>query len=89
VFAHGMLSMAFVGQMLTDWMGLGGELKRFQVRFSAIVWPGDVITSTGAVVRRWEEKGEGQVEVEVESRSQEDTVTVKGKAWVRLPRRSA
>jgi acyl dehydratase len=84
-----MLSMAFVGQMLTDWMGLGGELKRFQVRFSAMVWPGDVITSNGTIVRRWEEKGEGLVELALESKSQEGTVTVKGTACVRLPRRSA
>ncbi|OGP61336.1 MAG: hypothetical protein A2V67_17830 [Deltaproteobacteria bacterium RBG_13_61_14] len=89
VFAHGMLSMAFVGQMLTDWMGPLGELKRFQVRFSAVAWPGDVITSTGTTVRHWEEKGEGLVELALESKSQEGTVTVKGAACVRLPRRSA
>jgi len=89
VFAHGMLSMAFVGQLLTDWLGLEGELLQFQVRFAAMAWPGDVIASTGKIVRCFEEKGEGRVELELESRSQEGTVTVKGKAVARLPRRSA
>jgi acyl dehydratase len=48
VFAHGMLSMAFLGQLVTDWVG-PAAIRRLGVRFKAITWPGDVITCTGEV----------------------------------------
>jgi len=36
VFAHGMLSMGFVGQCVTDWAG-PGAVRKLGVRFAAIV----------------------------------------------------
>jgi acyl dehydratase len=50
VIAHGMLTMAFVGQLLTDLLGSEGELHKFGVRFTGMVRPGDVITCEGRVV---------------------------------------
>ncbi|MFN0096652.1 MAG: MaoC/PaaZ C-terminal domain-containing protein [Dehalococcoidia bacterium] len=49
VFAHGMLSMGLTGKMLTDWLG-PLALKRYGVRFSKQVWPGDSLTAKGEVV---------------------------------------
>jgi len=51
VFAHGMLSMGFMGQLLTDWLGEEGELVKFRIRFKSIVWPGDVIINRGPLSR--------------------------------------
>src|SRR5437762_9214336 len=48
VFAHGMLTMAMTGHMLTDWVG-DGRLTRFGVRFVSQVWPGDTLTATATV----------------------------------------
>ena len=45
VFAHGMLTMAMTGHMLTDWVG-DGRLTEFGVRFVNQVWPGDTLTAT-------------------------------------------
>ena len=36
VFAHGMLSMGFVAQSITDWLGVG-SVRKLHVRFAAIV----------------------------------------------------
>lgn len=51
--AHGMLSMAFLGQLLTDWTSSqperGGWVKRLRVRFQAMVRPGDTLTCGGAL----------------------------------------
>src|SRR6266516_4019317 len=44
VFAHGMLTMAVTGRMVTDYVG-DGRLLRFGGRFSAQVWPGDTLTA--------------------------------------------
>ena len=50
--AHGMLSMAFAGQALTDWLTAGpgrGRLGRLRVRFQAMVRPGDTLTCRGVL----------------------------------------
>ena len=49
VIAHGMLTMAFVGQLLTDFIGDDGRLVTFGVRFQEMVRPGDVITCEGQI----------------------------------------
>src|SRR6266508_6901042 len=49
VFAHGMLSMGFVAQSLTDWLGAGTG-KKISVRFGGLVRRGDVITCRGTLV---------------------------------------
>jgi acyl dehydratase len=48
VFAHGMLSMGLTGTMLTNWLGKG-KLKKYGVRFTKQVWPGDTLTAKGEV----------------------------------------
>ncbi|MDE3231224.1 MAG: MaoC family dehydratase N-terminal domain-containing protein [Chloroflexota bacterium] len=51
--AHGMLSMAFLGQVLTDFLATqpdrAGWVKRLSVRFQAMVRPGDTLTCSGAL----------------------------------------
>ena len=50
--AHGMLSMAFVGQVLTGWLSAEpgrGRLGRLRVRFQAMVRPGDTLACHGAL----------------------------------------
>lgn len=51
--AHGMLSMAFLGQTLTDWLASqpdrAGWVRRLRVRFQAMVRPGDTLTCSGAM----------------------------------------
>lgn len=49
VIAHGMLTMAQVGAMLTDWMGEGGNLKSFDVRFQGMVRLGEQIKCSGII----------------------------------------
>jgi acyl dehydratase len=54
--AHGMLSMAFLGQLLTDWLGTqpapGGWVSRLRVRFQGMVRPGDTVTCQGVLSER-------------------------------------
>jgi acyl dehydratase len=50
VFAHGMLSMGLTGRMLTDWLG-PTALKKYGVRFTRQVWPGDTLTARGEVTK--------------------------------------
>jgi len=49
VFAQGHFTAGILARLVVDWFGLA-NLRTFQVRFSARVWPGDVIVATGRIV---------------------------------------
>ena len=75
--AHGMLSMAFAGQVLTDWLTAApgrGRLGRLRVRFQAMVRPGDTLTCKG--VLRAAEVGKTQLaDVWIENQRGERVLT--------------
>ena len=52
VIAHGMLTMAFANQMVTDWLGERSLLKRLQGRFAGMVLPGDDVTCSATVASK-------------------------------------
>lgn len=52
VIAHGMLTMAFANQLVTDWLGDRSLLKRLQGRFAGMVLPGDQLTCSGIVASK-------------------------------------
>lgn len=49
VIAHGMLTMGFAAQALTDWAGPGAFVKEIAARFLTPVRPGDTVTMRGTV----------------------------------------
>jgi len=55
VIAHGMLTMAFANQMVTDWLGDRSLLKSLQGRFAGMVLPGDQLTCSGSVTSKDDE----------------------------------
>jgi acyl dehydratase len=77
VIAHGMLSMAFFGQLLSDWAG-PAVVARLQARFKAVTFPGDRITVGGEVIARNDD--ERTVEVSLSARKPDGTVTLEGSA---------
>ena len=81
VFAHGMLGMAWVGRLVTQWAPLA-ELREFNVRFAGITHLGNAIRCTGRVT----EKLDGQrVRVAVQSANQFGQVKIADEAVVALP----
>jgi len=55
VIAHGMLTMAFANQMVTDWLGDRSLLKSLNGRFAGMVLPGDDVTCSGSVASKNDE----------------------------------
>jgi acyl dehydratase len=49
VFAMGMLPAGYLAHAVSDWFGGPHRLRRFKVRFSARVWPGDELVCSGRV----------------------------------------
>lgn len=83
VFAHGMLSMAFLGRMLTDWQPLSA-LRKFSAKFTAITQLGDVITCSGEVAELVEDDGEHIAYCHIFAANQRGDKTLIGEAVVAL-----
>ena len=83
VFAHGMLSMAYLGQVLTNWVPQSA-LRNYDVRFAAITHIKDVVTCTGEVTEKFREAGEPRVRLRIQAADQNGEVKLSGEAVVAL-----
>lgn len=83
VFAHGMLSMAWLGRLLTQWTDQR-KLREFGVRFVGITHLGHEITCTGKVVETFEHDGEKRVRLELQTVNQYGETKVLGDAVVAI-----
>ena len=83
VFAHGMLSMAYLGRMLTNWQPQS-QLRKFGNRFATITQLRDVITCSGTVVELIEHNGETLARCEIQAAKADGEQTLVGEALVAL-----
>ena len=83
VFAHGMLSMAYLGRLLTQWVDQC-QLREFGVRFVGITHLGHRIACTGKVVEKFEAEGERRIRVEIQTVSQYGDIKILGEAVIAL-----
>lgn len=83
VFAQGMLSMAYLGRLLTNWKPQS-QLRKFSNRFVAITQLNDVITCSGKVVELFEEGGEHRARLEIVAAKKDGSQTLVGEAVVAL-----
>ena len=87
VFGHGMLTMGFVAQSVTDWAG-AGSVRKIGVRFIGLVRLKDVITCRGRVLDKSSKDGVHTADVELWAENQKGEKVVTGRATVGLPSRS-
>lgn len=83
VFAHGMLSMAYLGRLLTDLIPQA-SLRSFSTRFTSITRLGAEITCTAKLVERFNEGGETRAKLELTATDQNNDVKLLGEAVVAL-----
>ena len=83
VFAHGMLSMAYLGRMLTDWQPQA-KIRKFSNRFAAITQLQDVITCSGKVVELIEQNDETVARCEIQAIKATGEQTLVGEALVAI-----
>jgi len=83
VFGHGMLTMAYLGQLLTRNFGLD-RLRGWQVRFTAITPLHATVTATGEVIELFEIDGERRARLRLQTRTDQDVVTLEGEATVAI-----
>jgi acyl dehydratase len=79
VFAHGMLSMAYLGRLLTDWVPQE-RIRSYAVRFSAITPVGATPVCRGTVTA----VEDGHAHLDLTVTLPDGTVTLQGSAVIRL-----
>ena len=80
VIIHGALKNAWFGQIITDWIGSSGELKKLSVQYRGMDSPGNPLTIEGRVVKKWSDNGQNFVEAELWLKNANDERTTKGSA---------
>ena len=81
VIAHGMLSMAFLGEYLC-WLAGPESVRRLSVRFNEMVRPGDILTCRGRVKERTTRDAVVQLQLEVWAENQRAERVTIGEAEV-------
>jgi acyl dehydratase len=83
VYAPGMLIMGMLGQLISDW-ARGGQLRRYNVRFIKMVWPGDTVVCKGRVSDRHGSGGRYFVEIDLWAENQRGELLMKGQSVIQL-----
>jgi len=87
VIVHGALKSAWLGQLLGDWVGLKGFVKKFSCSYRGMDVPGDTLTLKGTVTGKRVEGGERLVELDIWMENGKGEKTTPGQAMVALPSR--
>jgi acyl dehydratase len=83
VIAHGMLSMAWLARLLTNWVPQTA-IRDYSVRFAAMTHVHENITCTGQVTEKFEENGERRVRLSLTTVNAEGQIKLAGDAVVAL-----
>ena len=81
VIAHGMLSMAWLGRLVTGWAPQHA-LRSLGTRFVAMTRVGDRIECNGRVVERFEVNGEHRLRIALQTADQRGEVKLVGEAVI-------
>ncbi len=84
LIVHGALKNAFLGQLVHDWIGNDGRIKKYACSYRGMDYPAQEILCKGVVRRKYEENGEKLVDVEVWTENAEGQKTTPGTATVAL-----
>lgn len=87
VIVHGQLAGCFLGQMLTDWAGDKGRLKKLSLSYKGMNFPGEPITCKGAVTGKYIEQDQHLITLKIWAENPKQEKTLSGIAVVSLPSR--
>ncbi|MBI4233039.1 MAG: dehydratase [Chloroflexi bacterium] len=88
VIIHGALKNAFLGQLITDWIGEYGVLKKLSCQYRGMDVPGDTLTCKGKVTRKYVQDGLHHVDCDIWVENGKGEKTTPGAATAILPSRS-
>ena len=83
VFAHGMLSMAWLSRVLTNWVPQSA-IREFSVRFAALTQVGESITCTAEMTEKFEVNGEQRLRLALTTANEAGQIKLSGDAVVAI-----
>lgn len=83
VIAHGMLSMAYLGRLLTDWVPQSA-VRELSTRFSEMTHVGDELTCVAEIIEKTKTDGEPRARLKLTVTDQRVGVKLQGQAVVAL-----
>ncbi|MGH9015744.1 MAG: MaoC/PaaZ C-terminal domain-containing protein [Acidimicrobiia bacterium] len=86
VFGHGMLTAGYMARVVKDWLG-PEALRRYQVRFSKQVWPGETLTCTATITGLRDDDGESVADLELAVANGDGESKLTGSATAIVPKR--
>ena len=87
VIVHGRLKSSFLGQLMSDWVGEEGWVKKISVQHRGMDFPGEQMTCKGTVTKKHIQDGEHIVELEIWTENPRGEKTAPATATVALPSR--
>jgi len=87
IIVHGALKHAFLGQMLHDWVGEKGRVRKFGCQYRGMDYPTQDIVCRGVITGKRQDGGDNLVELDVWTENPEGQKTSPGTAVVALPSR--
>lgn len=88
VILHGALKNAFLGQLMTDFVGELGWLRKLSVQYRGMDQPGTKVVCKGRVTKKYTDGGQHLVDCEIWLENAKGEKTTPGSATVMLPSRN-
>ncbi len=88
VFAMGMMTSGFLSHMATDWVG-DGRLRKYKIRFTRQVWPGDTVNCKGKVTKKYTEGGKNYIAADIFSENQRGEKVITASIVAELPKKTS
>jgi acyl dehydratase len=85
VVVHGALQASYLVQMIVDWLGENGTLKKLSYRHHVPAYPGDRLTCSGVIKEKRIEGGNRWLVLDLAIVNQDNETTTTGTATVCFP----
>ena len=87
VFGMGNLRLAYLHNMLRDWIGVTGDIRRVDVQHRSLNYKDEKLICKATVTKKYTEGGENLVDLDLEVENPEGKNATPGTATVALPSR--
>ena len=88
IIIHGRLKAAFLGQLITDWIGKEGTVKKLSSSFRKMDYPMDPLICKGKVIKKYTIGDEDYVECDTWIENSQGEKTTTGSAVFTIPSRN-
>ncbi len=85
VIIHGALKAAYLGKLMTDWLGDPGALRSLQCQYRGMDFPSEAVICKGRVARTYTDDGQSLADCEIWIENTRGQTTVPGQATISVP----